>query len=209
MQLSPPAPTLIDVVIPGRGIARDLALIVGFTLLVVVFAQIAIRLPLTDTPVPFTGQTLAVLLTGGALGARRGAASLLLYALLGFVVPVFAPSTAAIEDELVHFVFPWEGMEGAIWDLVSGGYIVGFIAAAYVVGKLSERGWDRGWQVIIAMLIGNILLYVPGLAWLAYKIDSFDNALVFGLYPFIVGDLIKLYVAAVALPGAWALVGRK
>lgn len=208
MQLAPTRPTLIDSLIPGKSLTKDIALIVGFSLLVTVFAQIAIRLPFT--PVPITGQTLAVLLTGGALGANRGAASLALYLLMGTVgLPFFAPSGAALEGELIHFIFPWEGTGAAFWTLTSGGYVVGFIAAAYVVGRLAERGWDRGWNVTVAMLLGNVLVYLPGLLWLAYKIDSFDNALVFGLYPFIVGDLIKLYIAAVALPGAWALIGRK
>lgn len=208
MQATHRAPTLIDIAIPGKGILRDVALVVGFSLLVAVFAQIVIRLPFT--PVPITGQTLAVLLTGGALGAWRGAASLGLYAIWGSIgIPVFAPGAEAVEGELVHFIFPWAGTADPVWSLVSGGYIVGFIAAAYVVGRLSERGWDRGWYVTVAMLIANVLIYVPGLLWLGYKIGSFDNALVFGLYPFIAGDLIKLYIAAIALPGAWALVGRR
>jgi biotin transport system substrate-specific component len=208
MQAAARPTTIIDVVVPGAGIVRDVALVASFTLFVAVFAQIAIRLPFT--PVPITGQTLAVLVTGGALGANRGAASLALYALIGSIgVPLFAPSAAALEGELIHFVLPWEGTGDLIWSLTSGGYIVGFIAAAYVVGRLAERGWDRGWKVTVAMLIGNVLVYVPGLLWLGYKIESFDNALVFGLYPFIVGDLIKLYVAAIALPGAWAIIGRR
>ena len=208
MQATHRAPTLIDVAIPGKGILRDVALVVGFSLLVAVFAQIVIRLPFT--PVPITGQTLAVLLTGGALGAWRGAASLGLYAIWGSIgIPVFAPGAEAVEGELVHFIFPWAGTGDPVWSRASGGYIVGFIAAAYVVGRLSERGWDRGWYVTVAMLIANVLIYVPGLLWLGYKIGSFDNALVFGLYPFIAGDLIKLYIAAIALPGAWALVGRR
>ena len=208
MQATHRAPTLIAVAIPGKGILRDVALVVGFSLLVAVFAQIVIRLPFT--PVPITGQTLAVLLTGGALGAWRGAASLGLYAIWGSIgIPVFAPGAEAVEGELVHFIFPWAGTADPVWSLASGGYIVGFIAAAYVVGRLSERGWDRGWYVTVAMLIANVLIYVPGLLWLGYKIGSFDNALVFGRYPFIAGDLIKLYIAAIALPGAWAIVGRR
>lgn len=235
MQLAPTAPTLIDYVVPGKGLAKDIALVAGFSLLVTIFAQIAVKLPFTE--VPITGQTLAVLLTGGALGANRGAASLGLYGLWGTIgIPVFAPTSAALEGELVHFIFPWIGFSDVIWDLTSGGYIVGFVAAAYVVGRLAERGWDRGWNVTVAMLIGNVLLYVPGLLWLGfaissgfvndalaaqYGVDSFDLAavipgsntldktLVGGLYPFVVGDMIKLYIAAIALPGAWALVGRK
>lgn len=228
MQLAPTRPTLIDSVIPGKSLARDIALVVGFSLLVTVFAQIAIKLPFTT--VPITGQTLAVLLTGGALGANRGAASLGLYLLMGTVgLPFFAPSNAALEGELLHFIFPWEGSGTAVWSITSGGYIVGFIAAAYVVGRLAERGWDRGWNVTVAMLIGSALIYVPGLLWLGLAIgngfldatlgftlaavipgnNALDKTLIAGLYPFIVGDLIKLYIAAVALPGAWALIGRK
>ena len=235
MQAAHRAPTFIDVALPGQGILRDVALVVGFSLLVTVFAQIAVKLPFTL--VPITGQTLAVLLTGGALGARRGAASLALYAVWGTIgIPVFAPSSASLEGELVHFIFPWEGFADPVWAITGGGYIVGFIAAAYVVGWLAERGWDRGRYVLVAMLAGNALLYVPGLLWLGYVISSgilndtlaaqfglesfdlaaaisgantLDKTLVGGLYPFIVGDLVKLYIAAVALPGAWALIGRR
>ena len=229
------APTLIDAALPGQGILRDVALVVGFSLLVTVFAQIAVNLPFTT--VPLTGQTLAVLLTGGALGAWRGAASLGLYAVWGTIgIPVFAPPTAVLQDQLVHFIFPWQGLADPVWAITSGGYIVGFIAAAYVVGWLAERGWDRGRYVPVAMLAGNVLLYIPGLLWLGFVISSgllndtlaaqfglesfdlaeaipgattLDKTLVGGLYPFIVGDLIKLYIAAVALPGAWALIGRR
>ncbi len=208
MQATSRSNTLVDLVIPGSGVARDVALIIGFSLLVAVFAQFAVKLEFT--PVPITGQTLGVLLAGGALGSWRGASSLGLYAVWGTVgIPVFAPSSDALADGRFHFIFPWVGTGEPLWDLTSGGYIVGFIAAAYVVGWLAERGWDRTWYVPVAMLIGNILIYVPGLLWLGYKIESFDNALVFGLYPFIVGDLIKLYIAAVALPGTWALIGRR
>jgi biotin transport system substrate-specific component len=221
--------TLIDAVLPGQGILRDVALIAGFSILVTVFAQIAVKLPFTT--VPITGQTLAVLITGGALGAWRGAASLALYALMGTVgISVFAPGGAALAGAgTVHFIFPWIGTGDVVWSLTSGGYIVGFIAAAYVIGWLAERGWDRGWNVTVAMLVGNILVYVPGLLWLGYVIGSgslndtlgfdlaaviagdntLDKTLTGGLYPFIVGDLIKLHIAAVALPGAWALIGRR
>ena len=228
MQFAPTTPTLIDTLIPGRSLARNIALVVGFAALVAVFAQIAIKLPFS--PGPLTGQTLAVLLTGGALGANRGAASLGLYAIVGSIgVPAFAPSTASLSGELIHFIFPWEGTGTAVWSITSGGYIVGFIAAAYVVGKLAERGWDRKWNVTLAMLIGSLLIYVPGLLWLGFAIgngfldstlgfelaavipgnNTLDKTLVAGFYPFVVGDLIKLYIATVALPGAWALFGRK
>ena len=227
MQLST-TPTLVDSLIPGKSLTKDIVLVVGFSLLVTVFAQIAVKLPFTT--VPITGQTLAVLLAGGALGANRGAASLFLYAIWGTLgIPVFAPSSAALEGELIHFIFPWEGSGALVWSITSGGYIFGFIAAAYLVGRLAERGWDRGWNITIAMLAGNALVYLFGLAWLGFAIgtgflneslgfdlasvipgnNTLDKTLVGGLYPFIIGDLIKLYIAAIALPGAWALIGRQ
>ena len=206
---------LIDFVVPGKGLLRDAALVAGFALLVALFAQIAVKLPFT--PVPITGQTLAVLLTGGALGANRGAASLALYMLIGMVgLPVFAPSLG--EGMVFHFIFPWAGTGELVWNLSSGGYIVGFIGAAWVVGRLAERGWDRSWRVLLAMLAGNLVLYAPGLLWLGYWAVSegwtsgasvVPDTLQWGLWPFVAGDLAKLYVASVALPGAWALVRKE
>ena len=222
--------TIVDVAIPNLGLfsiswVRDIVLIVAFSFLTALFAQIAFKLPFTT--VPITGQTFAVLLTGGALGSRRGAASMMLYMVWGLIgIPVFAPSSAALEGQLVHFVLPWEGSSALIWNLTSGGYIVGFIFAAFVVGKLAERGWDRGWRVNLAMLGGNAMVYVFGLAWLGYVIAShtldaslgfnlyeaipgssaIDKTLVGGLYPFVVGDLLKLMLAAMVLPGAWEIV---
>ncbi len=97
------------------------------------------------------------------------------------------------------------GGSGFVWDLASGGYIVGFIPAAYVVGFLCERGWDRRVQIILAMLAGNIVLYIPGLIWLAFFVPV-DKVLQLGLYPFIPGDLIKLGIASVMLPTAWGML---
>ena len=224
MQAAQPRLCLIDTIVPGTGLLRDAALVVGFTFVVILFAQIAVKLPFT--PVPITGGTLGVLLAGGALGANRGAASLVLYMLVGIVgIPVFAPTSGALEGQLVHFILPWLGESDLIWDRASGGYIVGYVGAAWVVGRLSERGWDRSWRVLLALLAGNVVLYVPGLAWLWFWAANLASegtreawmaagtplgaTLQWGLWPFVVGDLTKLYVASVALPGAWALVGRR
>ena len=207
--------SLADAVAPGRGLARDAALVAGFALLVALLAQFAVKLPFT--PVPITGQTLGVLLAGGALGANRGAASLGLYAVVGMAgAPVFAPQLA--DGTTLHVVLPWLGSSDAVWSIASGGYIVGFVGAAWVVGRLSERGWDRSWRVLLAMLAGNAVLYVPGLLWLGWW--GLDNGwteaccvvpatLEWGLWPFVAGDLAKLYVASVALPAAWWVVGRR
>ncbi len=187
-----------------QALIKSVLLVVAFSLLVTLLAQIAIKLPFTV--VPITGQTLGVLLAGGALGANRGAASLALYALWGVIgIPVLAPQLA--DGVTFHFIFPWEGTGEPFWSLASGGYIVGFIIAAWVVGRLAEGGFTSR---VSAMLAGSVALYVPGLLWLMYDLEvGWGQALEWGLYPFIIGDLIKLYVAAVALPGAWALVGRK
>ena len=174
----------------ARRIARDAVLIVGACLFTALLAQV--KIPLGFTPVPITGQTFAVLLVGAALGSRRGAAAMLLYLVAGSWLPFYAG-----------------GASGFVWSIASGGYIVGFIPAAYVVGWLAERGWDRKVWILVAMLAGNIILYLPGLLWLSRFVLpewACGNTLNCGLYPFILGDLIKLYVASLLLPGGWALV---
>ncbi len=92
--------------------------------------------------------------------------------------------------------------------MASGGYIIGFIPAAFVVGYLCERGWDRKSWIIVAMLDGNIVLYVPGLLQLSFFVPN-DKVMEYGLYPFIAGDLIKLYIAAITVPVAWSLLNLK
>ena len=233
MRFLAPAPTLADAIFPAwqtdhrlARLARDAVLVLAFTGVVIFCAQIVIRLPWTT--VPITGQTFAVLLTGGALGAWRGATSLSLYMLLGIMgAPVFAPGLD-MTGQTVHFITPWEGTADQPWDLTSGGYIVGFIGAAWLVGLLSQRGWDRGPWLLVGFLAGNVLLYVPGLLWLAYLIDTewihpvgkplgelisgettLEKTLVGGLYPFILGDLIKLYLASLTLPAAWGIVNMR
>ena len=221
---------LIDVVLPeGRvgsratRVAVDAALIVSFALLVALCAQISIKFP--TTVVPITGQTFGVLLTGGALGSWRGGMSVLLYMLMGMAsIPVFAPSSGFLAEKTFHVVLPWAGSDGLVWSMASGGYIVGFVAASYIVGLLAERGWDRRSTVLLAMLLGNVIVYLVGLPWLAVHIANneglysyfesqggsnvLDMTLRGGLYPFIGGDAVKLVGAALALPGAWAIVGR-
>ena len=170
MQVAANPRTLIDAIVPlyrpddrVYAIARDIAIMVGFAFFVSLCAQVALRLPWT--PVPITGQTFAVLVTGGALGAWRGAGSLSIYMLMGSVcLPVFAPGAEATGGTWdAHFILPWSGSCGLVWSLSSGGYIVGFIAAAALVGWLAERGWDRRQWVHLSMFLGNALLYIPGL----------------------------------------------
>lgn len=209
-------------------LARDLALMAGFAALTALCAQVVIRVPWTV--VPITGQTFAVLIAGGALGAWRGAGSMSLYLLAGMVLPVFAPPSATTGGEWdAHFVLPWSGTEAMFWQLASGGYIVGFIVAAAVVGWFAERGFDRKPWVHVGLLAGTVVIYLFGVGWLAYLIETdwvapgasrplgeviagsgtLDKALKGGLYPFIVGDLMKVQLAALALPLAWAVAGRR
>ncbi len=204
-------------------LALDAALVAGGVLLVALCAQIAVKIP--TTTVPITGQTFGVLLTGGALGSRRGGLSMAVYMLLGMLsVPVFAPGSGVLSEQTFFFLLPWSGSDGLVWSMTSGGYIVGFILAAYLVGLLAERGWDRRSTVPFAMLLGNVVIYLVGLPWLAVHIANneglyayfqsqgganvLDMTLRGGLYPFIGGDAIKLILAAMAVPGAWALIDR-
>lgn len=225
---------LVDVLVfKEKSISRvnrlvvDAVLVVGFAFLVAITAQIVFRIP--TTTVPITGQTFGVLLTGGVLGSKRGGLSMLVYMLLGMVsIPVFAPTSSFLTEKSAHFVLPWSGTGSPIWDLSSGGYILGFVLAAYLVGLLAEHGWDRRSRVSLAMIVGNISIYLIGLPWLAYFIWSgttipgvdltyyeaisgsnvVDKTLKGGLYPFIGGDAIKLLLASCVLPGTWALANK-
>ena len=169
--------------------AQDILLVVGGSLLVAGMAQV--RIPLPFTPVPITGQTFAVLLVGATLGAKRGAASLALYLLLGLAgLPFFAGGASGVTT----LVGP------------TGGYLVGFIVAAYLVGLLAARGLDRRIpSALLAFLAGESVIYLFGVAWLSVYL-GFQQALVAGLLPFLVGDAIKLAASALVLPAAWALV---
>jgi len=174
--------------------ARHVALIVAGALFIYLSALVVI--PISGNPVPITGQTFGVLLVGGALGFRRGLAAVLLYVLLGVVgLPFFAEGKGGLTIVL-----------GA-----TGGYLVGFVLAGALVGRLAELGWDRHLAGAIgAMAIGNALIYVIGLPWLAY-VAHFDAATAIqkGLVPFLVGDVLKLVLAAVVFPAAWWVVGRR
>jgi biotin transport system substrate-specific component len=187
------AATLRLAVFPRPTFLTDALLIVSGTALVSICAQMSVKLPFT--PVPITGQTFAVCLVGASLGASRGAASLALYFLIGVLgAPVYA-----------HHDHGWDVITSA-----SGGYIVGFVLAAAASGFLAERGWDRRFSSSIgAMLTGNVIIYLVGLPWLAVVLDTnLEKTLEYGLYPFVPGDLFKLYLAAAVLPTAWRLVGR-
>lgn len=168
---------------------RNLALAAGGALLVAALAQV--RIPLPFTPVPLTGQTFGVLLIGALFGARLGVASLGLYLALGLAgLPVFTGGGSG----LAHLFGP------------TGGYLVGFVAAAFLTGSLAERGLERRWQTsFVPFLLGEAAIYLCALPWLALFVGP-ENTLQAGFWPFIVGDLIKLVLAALILPSAWRLV---
>lgn len=178
-------------IVPQRR-ALTVALVVGFALLTAAAAQI--RIPLPFTPVPITGQTFAVLLGGAVLGSRSGAASQLLYVAMGAIgLPFYAGGASG-----------WEFASGA-----TGGYLLGFVAAAWVVGKLAEQQQDRKIGTAIgAFLTGNLVIYAFGIVGLmAATSMNLTEAVTNGMAPFIIGDTIKVLLAAGLLPTAWKLTG--
>jgi biotin transport system substrate-specific component len=187
------AATLRLAVFPRSGLLTDALLVVAGAGLVALAAQVSIPLPFT--PVPITGQTFAVVLVGASLGALRGTASLSLYLAVGLLgAPIYA-----------------DGKHG--WDVVSGatgGYLVGFVLAAWLTGFLAERRWDRSFSsAISAMLSGNVVIYLVGLPWLAAVLNTnLEKTLELGLYPFVPGDVLKLYIAGALLPVTWRAVTR-
>ena len=191
--VSRPHTTLADVLSPRqqRSWLLDAVLVVLFSAFVALTAQVEIPL----WPVPLTLQTLGVLFTGAVLGSRRGALALLLYLTEGALgLPVFAGGASGVG----YMLGP------------TGGYLVGFVVAAGVVGRLAQRGWDRRlvWAAV-AMVIGNVIIYVCGVAWLAVFLGDLWGALVKGMLLFVVGDLIKIAVAALTLPRGWKLARRR
>jgi biotin transport system substrate-specific component len=175
--------------------ARHLALILIGTVLIALCARISFYEP--GNPVPYTLQTFGVLLSAGALGFRRGVAATLLYVAIGAAgLPVFADAKHGIEIVL-----------GA-----SGGYIVGFVVASAIVGRLAELGWDRTILGSIgAMLLGSLAIYAVGVPWLAYTAFGGDLAAAFdkGMRTFLLWDALKLAFAAAVFPAAWWFVGRR
>ena len=192
--------TIADFLVPIRvgervnARVRDVTLVVAGALLIYLTARISIPVP--GSPVPITGQTFGVLLVGGGLGFRRGLIGVALYVLLGIIgLPFFAEGKGGIS---------------VIWG-ATGGYLVGFVAAGALVGRLAELGWDRRiGGALGAMLLGNVVIYAIGLPWLGMVTGTSPAETVAnGLTPFLVGDALKLLLAAVLFPAAWWVVGRR
>jgi len=193
MALAAPQPrVLADVV--GRTWIRQLALIAGGAAFVGLSAQIAFYLP-WNSAVPVTLQTFAVILTAGALGSLRGAAAMAIYALLGSIgLPWFAQGSS--------------GFGGPAF-----GYIIGFIIAAFVVGRIAESGVTRSFgRSVGLMVLGSVIIYAIGATWLKYSLGvpwfGADSAWAYGVKDFIIGDVIKLLAAAGLLPLAWKALNK-
>ncbi len=192
--------TIADFLVPIRvgerlsPLLRDLVLTIAGALLIYLTARVSFVIP--DNPVPYTLQNFGVLVVGGALGFRRGGVAALLYVALGVVgLPFFAEGKGGL---------------AVIWG-ATGGYLVGFIVAGALVGRLAELGWDRHIGGAIGeTLLGTGVIYLVGVPWLAVATGmSLAEAISIGLLPFVVVDTIKLLAAAGVFPVAWWVVGRR
>jgi biotin transport system substrate-specific component len=186
------ADTLLGVALAPLDSARSVGLVFTFSLFVAACAQFAIHIG----PIPITGQTFAVLLTGALLGSRLGAAAIIVYLLEGaFGLPFFAGGAGG----LLHILGR------------TGGYLVAFPAAAYITGAFAEHGWDKRYPTAVAaMAIGSAVVFMGGWAWFSVvtstpPIAAFKVAVL----PFIPGDIIKIALGAAVLPTGWAILRRK
>jgi biotin transport system substrate-specific component len=180
--------------------ARHIALMVAGALFIALTAQLVIPL----NPVPITGQTLGVLLVGGALGSKRGGFSTLLYVVMGFFLPVYADHAQGIARII-------GSTDGHLVLGATGGYLIGFVVAAAVVGRLAELGWDRNFLgAVAAFIVGNLVVYAFGVPWLMLAAGlNINEAVAGGLTPFLLGDGLKILVGAALFPAAWWIVGRR
>lgn len=181
----------------SRAFIQDAVLVVGFALLTAIAAQIEI--PLGFTPVPLTGQTFAVLLSGAVLGMRRGALSQLVYWFAGLTgLPFYSGGAGG-----------WEKGTGATM-----GYLIGFVVASGAIGYLAEKKHDRNFATSLpAMLLGSTIIYAFGAAWLSIHLNlplanGEQNAISLGVAPFLVGDLLKALVAAGCTTSVWAAISK-
>jgi biotin transport system substrate-specific component len=186
------ADTLIGTALAPIDWTRSVGLVFAFSLFTALAAQVAIPIG----PVPITGQTFAVLLTGALLGSRLGAAAIIAYLVEGTCgLPFFAAGSGG----LAHLLGP------------TGGYLVAFPAAAYITGAFSEHGWDKRFiTAAAAMFVGSVVIILAGLSWFSVLTHTpLVTSLRIGLVPFIFGDIVKIVLAAALLPTGWALLNRK
>jgi biotin transport system substrate-specific component len=184
--------TLLGVALAPLDLVRQVGLVIGFSLLTALAAQVVIPIG----PVPITGQTFAVLLTGALLGPRLGAMAMIAYLIEGASgLPFFAGG----QFGLVHLMGP------------TGGYLIAFPAAAFITGAFAEHGWDRRFfSAAAAMAIGSIIIIICGSVWFSVvSRTSIANAFVVTVAPFILGDIVKILLAAAVLPSGWKLLRKK
>jgi biotin transport system substrate-specific component len=196
---------------------RHIALVVAGAILIALAANLQVvlqgqtvilpgdmRVTLPTSPVPITAQSFSVLLVGGALGFRRGVLAVALYLVVGLFLPVYAGHASGLDT--------YVGREAGRWVLgATGGYLLGFLLAGAVVGRLAELGWDRHvGGAVVAMLVGNLAIYLVGIPWLMAATGlGLGTAVEKGLAPFVFGDLLKLALAGIVFPAAWWVVGRR
>lgn len=187
---------LAEAIAPSQGVGLRVKQITLVVLGIVALA-IAAKIKVPMWPVPITMGTFAVLTIGAAYGPRLGLATILGYMLVGALgFDVFAGSSA----EKYGLTYMMGG---------TGGYLVGYVLATLALGFLARRGWDRSVMLMAAaLLIGNVLIYVPGLLWLGQLYGWDKPILAWGLTPFLVGDALKLILAALLVPAVWKMVGR-
>jgi len=184
--------TLIGAALSPMDMTRTVSIVIAFSLFNAIAAQLAIPIG----PVPITMQTFAVTLTGALLGPRLGAAALIAYLIEGAAgLPFFAEGRAGIGTLLGP----------------TGGYLVSFPAAAYITGAFSEHGWDRHFlTAVAAMAIGSVVILLAGWSWLVVGLGAAPlAAFKAGVAPFLIGDVVKIVLAAAVLPTGWALLKRK
>lgn len=191
MSLAIGRPTLADRIF-ARGIIMDVVLVAAGAALTAIAAQVVVPL----WPVPITGQTLAVLLVGSSLGALRGTLSMLLYAVLGIAgLPVFSEASSGMSIILGP----------------TGGYIIGFVFAAAFTGWIAQRSWDRKiLRSILGFLGGTVVTFAIGLPWLSFTLGlNLEQTLNAGLYPFIIGGIVKMVIAASVMTLGWRFFERE
>lgn len=175
-----------------RAILYDIGISLLGSAVIAVASQLSFYLP--ASPVPVTAQTFAVLLVGAILGRRRAVVAVIAYLLAGALgLPIFAAGKGGI----------------LVFAGITGGYLVGFIAAGFITGYLAEAGWDRRfWMTVLAMSLGDLSIYIVGVPWIATFV-GFQKALLTGFLVFLPGDIIKIFIASLILPSGWKLLDRK